>query len=108
FLHRVDIGHFIQDEIDAREDKIHLGLDALFRLVNPEGNEEPAGLVMMLPVSVDDGDLPVVIKLFSHFGGHHGTTGPITQNYQVLHKPRLSRSLSSHERCSGYYHATVP
>ena len=77
-LHRVNVGHFVQDEIDAREDKIHLGLDALLRLVDAEGDEEPARLVVMLPVPVNHGDLPVVVQLLSHFGGHHGATGSIT------------------------------
>jgi len=93
-LDRVDIGHFIQDEINALEDKIEFGLNAVFLGVNAEGNEEPARLVVVLPVPIDNGDLPFgFFQPFPKLSGDHGTAGAITQNNQIFHSPRLSVSL---------------
>jgi len=75
-LHRVDGDNFIQDKVDPEGDIFALGLDAVRRGVDAEGDEEPARLVVMLPVLVDDGDVPLGLgQDLPHFGGNDGAAG---------------------------------
>jgi hypothetical protein len=88
-VHRVDFRDLVHDQVDALGDEIALGLAAVLQGVDAEGHKKPARLVVVLPVPVDDGDLPLrLLQLLPDLGGHHGAPGSMPQNYQLFHSSR--------------------
>ena len=80
-FNRVNLGYFIQDKGDPGRHKFELGLNAVRRGVNAERNKKPAGLVVVLPVPVDHGYLPVFLgQLLPHFRGNDGAAGAMSQD----------------------------
>ena len=78
---RVNLGYFIQDKVDSGRHKFDLGLDAVRCGVNAKRNKEPAGLVVVLPITVDNGYLPVLLsELLPHFGSNDGAAGAMPQD----------------------------
>ena len=74
------------DVVDAVRDEIALGSDHLVRRIGAERYEQVARLVVVVGITVDDGDPPLAaVELRSKLVDQGGSGGAGSENEQILH-----------------------
>ena len=85
-LDRINSGDRINHEVNSAADKILFGTDATLRRINSKRNQEPAGLVVMDGIPVNQRYFPFSFtQELSHFRGDHGSASASTKNKQFFH-----------------------
>jgi len=81
------------NQFNIREHKFNLarqvflfGLNGILRFINPKGDEQEPGLIIMCLVAVHHNDLPLFrIQLLDHVMSQNGSSRAATQNEECLH-----------------------